>query len=73
MFHAQLDHLVHQEQLRDALADVEREWLAAEARDHAEHRRLQAGLLVSALLGVPVVVYALSNSPQIAGWLRLAR
>ena len=73
MFHAQLEHLVHQEQLRDALADVEREWLAAQMREHTERRRLQAGLLVSALLGVPVVAYALSNSPQIAGWLRLAR
>ena len=73
MFHAQLDQLVRQEQLRDAVADVEREWLAAETRDHAERQRLQVGLLVSALLGVPVVAYALANSPQIAGWLRLAR
>ena len=73
MFRTQMDHLVHQEQLRDAVADVERDWLAAEARRDSERRKTQVGVLITALVGVPILAYALSNSLQIAAWLRLAR
>ena len=72
MFRTQMDHLVHQEQLRDAVADVERDWLAEESLRDSERRKTQVGLLIGALVGVPVLAYALSNSLQIAAWLRFA-
>jgi hypothetical protein len=66
MFNTELGYLVHREQLRDEIANTEREEIARQARRQADTRQLQVGLVISGLLGLPIVVYALANAVSFA-------